>query len=452
MRAVTPDQPLGKAFLFFLVPMMFSNILQALSGTLNNVYLGQMIGVRALASASAFFPILFFLLSFMIGLGAGASVLIGQAWGAKDYDKVKSVAGTTLTAGLVLGIVVAVFGGVFVNDLLKLLGTPADILQGAVAYARIMLFATPAVFVFLLVTSMMRGVGDTVTPLLALVISTITGLIATPAFIRGWFGLPKLDVASGACASVISMFVAFTWLAFYLRRKNHVLAPNADLFRHFGVNFGIMKLILRIGVPAGVQMITISLAEIVLLSLVNSHGSQATAAYGAVNQVMSYVQFPAISIAITSSILGAQSIGAGMTDRLRSVAGVGIRYNLLFTGGLVALAYAFSRSLLGLFITDHEVIEIAQRLLHITLWSSVIFGISGVLSGVMRGSGTVLAPTSITICAIAAIEVPAAYLLNHRIGIDGIWAAYPIAFVGMLAMQASYYLLVWRKKSHQRLV
>src|SRR6185312_2839563 len=100
--------PLWKTFVVFLLPMMLSNILQALFGTINNIYLGQMIGVDALAAVSGFFPVMFFFIAFIIGLGSGSSVLIGQAWGAGDRDKVKAVAGTTLTVALLGGIVVAV--------------------------------------------------------------------------------------------------------------------------------------------------------------------------------------------------------------------------------------------------------------------------------------------------------------------------------------------------------
>ena len=104
------DRPLWQRFLLFLGPMMLANILQALSGTINNIFLGQLLGVRALAAVSAFFPILFLMISFVIGLGAGASVLIGQAYGAKEPERVKAVAGTTFTITLVGGAVVAVLG------------------------------------------------------------------------------------------------------------------------------------------------------------------------------------------------------------------------------------------------------------------------------------------------------------------------------------------------------
>ena len=446
------DKALVKTFMVFLGPMLLSNILQSLAGTLNNVYVGQMLGVKALAAVSSFFPILFFFIAFTIGLGAGSSVLIGQAWGAGDTAKVKAIAGTTLSVGLVFGSLVAVFGGMFTGSLLAALGTPADILADATLYARVMMLACPGLFVYLLATAMLRGVGDTVSPLYTLLISTTLGLVITPALIRGWGGLPQLGTASGAVASLVSMLTATTWLAFRLRRIQSPLAPDAQFLQQLRIKLQILKSVLKIGVPTGVQMIVISLAEVALLSMVNSYGSGAIAAYGAVNQVVAYVQLPAISIAITASILGAQAIGAGRSAQLGAIARTGLLINLALTGVLVSLGYLFSPHLMGFFITSEPVIDMAQTLLRIMLWSSVIFGMAAVLSGVMRASGTVLVPTAISILCIVLVEVPVAWFMSQRIGINGIWVAYPVTFVAMLCLQTAYYQLVWKKKPIKRLV
>jgi putative MATE family efflux protein len=432
--------------------MMLSNILQALFGTINNVYLGQLIGVDALAAVSVFFPVMFFFVAFVMGLSSGATVLIGQAWGAGEPGKVRAVAGATLTVALLCATTIAVFGGVFSRPLLIALATPPDILEEASAYARIMMITMPLTFVFILLTAMLRGVGDTMTPLLALTISTTVGLAVTPALIRGWLGLPRLGVASAAWASAASSLLTLLWLAANLRRRHHPLAFDAAFLRSMRLDGALLGKVMRLGIPAAVGMVVMSLAELVLLGLVNGFGSSATAAYGAVNQVMSYVQFPAMSIAISVSIFGAQAIGRGNADRLGSIVRTGLVMNLVLTGGLVALAYLFSRAIMSFFIIDAAVLDLAQGLLHIVLWSSVLFGMATVFSGMMRASGTVLMPLLISIFAIAAIEVPVAVILSRAIGIEGIWAAYPITFAAMFILQMSYYMLVWRKRAIRRLI
>lgn len=447
-----PARPLWLVFLVFLGPMALGNVLQALSGTLNNVFVGQMLGTHALAAVASVFPVVFFLISLVIGIGAGASVLIGQAWGAGETHKVKAIAGTALALGLLLGLVIALIGGTFTEALLRLLHTPESVLPDALGYARVMMFAMPGLLVFLLSTQMMRGVGDTVTPLFALLVSTGVSCLLTPAFIRGWWGLPMLGVTSAATASIGAFIVALIFMTIYMRWKKHPLAPDAELLRALRIDPALLRLVVRIGLPTGMQVIVMSLAEIALLALVNRFGPDATAAYGAVNQVVNYVQFPALSIAITASILGAQAIGAGQADRLGAITRTGLQLSLLITGSLVLLGYLLSRHLIGLFITTPSVVELAQTLLHIMLWSSVIYGCSSVLGGVMRASGAVLVPTAISIGSIVLIEVPAAYALADRYGIEGVWMAYPITFVAMLTLQALYYQLVWKKRKIERLV
>jgi Na+-driven multidrug efflux pump len=126
--------------------------------------------------------------------------------------------------------------------------------------------------------------------------------------------------------------------------------------------------------------------------------------------------------------------------------------NLVLTGALVALGYLSSRLLMGFFITDPAVLELGQRWLYVVLWSSVLFGMALTFSGMMRASGTVFVPLGLSFLAIAVIEVPSAILLSRAIGLEGIWAAYPICFCAMFVLQMSYYMLVWRKRKVERLI
>ncbi|TYO62170.1 MATE family efflux transporter [Bradyrhizobium hipponense] len=449
---MSAPKPLWTTFLRFLAPLMLSNALQSLFGTVSNVYLGQMIGVDALAAVSTFFPVFFFLFAFVMGLSTGATVLIGQAFGAGAHERIKIVAGTTLAVGLLLAISIALIGGVFSRQLMMALATPADILEQASAYARIMLLTMPLGFVFLLMTAMMRGVGDALTPLLALAMSTAIGLILTPALIRGTAGLPAAGITSPAWASAIANALTLIALAAYLLRKKHALAPDATLLRHLRLNGAVLGKILGIGLPSAIGMVVMAIAELVLLGLVNGFGSDATAAYGAVNQVMGYTQFTAISISIAVSILGAQAIGGGDRTALERIVRAGLAFNLILTGGLVASIYLAPRAVLGIFITDGAVLDLARELLLIALWSSVPFGMATVFSGAMRAAGAALTPMLLSIFAIVAIELPSAVILSSTVGIQGVWTAYPIVFCAMFILQMGYYLLVWRKRAIRRLI
>jgi Na+-driven multidrug efflux pump len=130
----------------------------------------------------------------------------------------------------------------------------------------------------------------------------------------------------------------------------------------------------------------------------------------------------------------------------------GVLLNYVVGGVLIVLCYIFKREIAGWFLTDSGTLEIAVRLLSITLWSYLLFGNSAMLSGIMRASGTVLWPTVIGIFAIWGVEVPVAYVLSHRIGINGIWIGYPAAFTTAVLLQYAYYTLVWKRHRHERLV
>lgn len=447
-------RPLWQRFSLFLIPLMASNILQALSGTINSIYVGQLIGVEALAAIATFFPLMFFLMSFIIGLSAGSTVLIGQAWGAKNVDKVKQVAGTTLGAAIALGLLVAICGGVWAEQILVLLGAPDNILPLSVGYSRIALIGMPGFFVFLVVTSVLRGVGDTITPLLSLIMSLLVGLVVTPALILGWFGLPQIGVDAAAIAMIAGFVSVLVFLFFYMRARNMPLAPDRLLLAAMlRPDFKLLGLILRLGVPAGLQMVIASSAGIVVVGLVNRFGSDATAAYGALGQVMSYVQFPAMSIGIAASIFAAQAIGARQNEQLGAIARTALTLNLIVTGGLILLAYLFSQHVVALFITDPTVVDLTESLLHVVLWSIVCFGWSMVFSGIMRASGTVYVPMMLSVACILLVELPGAIWLSQTsLGLTGIWVAYAASFTTMMVLQGCWYQFVWKRKEIVALV
>jgi Na+-driven multidrug efflux pump len=208
-----------------------------------------------------------------------------------------------------------------------------------------MMLGMPLLLVFILYTQLLRGVGDTVTPLLALCLSTAVGLLLTPALIRGWLGLPRLGVVSAAVAGWVSFALALAFCGSICAasatagagrrtaRAAHRCAPAARGAAHrraHGRADGDHRAG-RAGHPEPGQRLR-----------GRRHGG-----YGAVNQIVNYVQFPALSIAITASILGAQAIGAGRVERLSAIVRTGLLLNGLLTGALVLAGYALSRWLLG---------------------------------------------------------------------------------------------------------
>ena len=451
-QSLVTQQNLWKTFLVFLVPLIATNILQNLSGTINTVFVGQMLGVHAIAAVAVFFPILFCLMAFVIGLSAGATVLVGQAWGAQNLEKVRTVVGSTLFMTLIGGSIIAFLGVIFAKPILLALGTAPDVMHLSLPYVQWMLAGSPLLFIYIIYTSILRGVGDSTTPLIASGMTIGSGLIITPVLIAGKFGFPTLGIIAPAIASHIGFLIALIFLYFYLKKKDRPLKLDFELIRHIRHQHDLSKIILRLGIPTGIQMVTTSVAGLVIVGLVNRHGADATAAYGAVNQVLNYIQFPALSIAIAASIFAAQAIGSGHSELINRVKRTAIGMNFIITGILVALGYLFSKYLMALFITDPEVVVLGQELLFIVLWSILFFGASAIFASIMRASGTVTVPMIINIMAIICIEVPCAYLFSEWWGLKGIWYAYALAFVSLCLMQAIYYQFTWKKKAIKTLI
>ncbi|HUA10130.1 MAG TPA: MATE family efflux transporter [Candidatus Acidoferrales bacterium] len=446
------SKPMWQIMLLFLLPLMISNILQSASQTFASIFLGRMIGVSALAAVSAVFPVIFLLFSFLIGIASGSTILIGQAHGARDDHRLKKVAGTVLGATMLFSIFCAIVGTLGSPWMLAALGTPASIVPQADQYARVVFLTSPVLFPYLVYTTFLRGVGDSQTPLYFLIVSAVLAIFFTPAFIAGWFGLPHLGVVSVAISGVIANGVGLIALLALLARRRSPLRFDLEMARDMIIDPKILWAVIRIGVATGIQVIMVSLAEIAIISFVNHYGARATAAYGAVNQIVNYVQFPAISIGIAASIFGAQCIGAKREDKLGSVIRSAVALNYAVGGVLVLTCYLIAYPLLELFITDAQTVSIAHELLMITLWSYLIFGNSATISGVMRSSGTVLVPTINGIIGIWLIEVPVAFVCMRYFGLPGVWVGYPAFYCFMLCAQFTYYELFWKKRTHERLV
>ncbi len=434
MKRAEPVPTLRTRYLALLTPLILTHALQSAGGLLDGFWLGRLLGVNGIATAASFFPVFFLLLSLIIGLGAGATVLAGQAWGARDAEQVRRVAATAFAASLGVGLAVAVAGAWAAPWLMQALGTPPDILPAAIRYARAMLLVMPFVFVTWAGLSLSRGTGDALSPMWALVAATLVGVVCTPLLVAG----TPLGAAGVAVSAFVAQVTALTVLIWRWRRNGHPLATAAG-WRDCKPSAAIAGRMLRIGLPAAVQMLAMALAEIVLLGLVNRHGSTATAAYGAATQILSWVQFPAMSLGIAAVIFSAHAVGAGRRESLPAIVMTGLRLNAVVTALFVVAAHGLAPFALRVFLDPGPVLEQAVGIVRTVAWSVVLLGWSNVLVGAMRASGAALVPALLSMAAIVGVELPVAVALEARFGLAGVFWACPAAFLAMLVLHALYY-------------
>ncbi|MDB5823568.1 MAG: family efflux transporter [Herminiimonas sp.] len=406
-----PAPTLHKHYIALLTPLILTHALQSAGGLLDGFWLGRLLGVRGIATAASFFPVFFLLLSLIIGLGAGATILVGQAWGARDAAQVRRVGATAFVAALGFGFAVALAGVWCAPMLMQALGTPPDILPAAIRYARAMLLVMPFVFVAWAGMSLSRGTGDALSPMWSLLAATLVAAVCTPLLVAG----TPLGAAGVAVSALVAQLAALIVLIRRWQRDGHPLAPGAG-WQDWKPSAAIAKRMLRIGLPAALQMLAMALAEIVLLGLVNRHGSSATAAYGAATQVLSWVQFPAMSLGIAAAIL-----------------------NAVVTALFAVAVHLLAPFALRLFLEPGPVLEQAVVVVRTVAWSVVLLGWSNVLVSAMRASGAPLVPALLSMAAIVGVELPVAVALEARFGLAGVFWACPAAFLAMLVLHGLYY-------------
>jgi len=441
------EGPIGRNLFAFALPILAGNVAQSLNGSVNAVWVGRFLGEEALTATANANNIMFFLIGSVFGIGMAATILIAQAMGARDLVQARRVMGTSATFFIGLSVVIAAGGQWFSRHLLAAMGTPAASLPLAEAYLQVIFLAMPALYAFAFLSAALRGAGDARTPFRFLLVAVLLDIVLNPLLIFGMGPFPKLGIAGSAWATLVAQTTTLIALLFYLRHKRHVLWLGRQDAHMFRIDTTILRSLIVKGVPMGLQMVLISLAMIAMMTMVNQHGTDTTAAYGAALQLWTYVQMPAMAVGAACSSMAAQNVGAHRWDRVSATARAGVLMNFLMTGALIVPLIVFDRWTLSLFLPQgSDALEVARHLNHIAVWSFLFFGVTFVVSGVVRSTGAVVPPLIILVIALWGIRVPFANFLQPRIGVDAIWWSFPISALCSMVMALAYYRFGrWRK-------
>jgi putative MATE family efflux protein len=442
------EGPITKTLVFFSLPILASNVLQSLNGSINSVWVGRYLGGAALTATSNTNTILFFLIGTVFGVGMAATILIGQSLGAKDVDQAKRIVGTSATFFFAVSVAVSVFGYAFSGPMLHAMRTPPDALLFAIAYMRVIFLAVPFIFLNAFVMMSLRGAGDSKTPLVFALVAVGLDIALNPLFIFGLGPMPAFGIAGAAGSTLIANAVSLFAILFHLRRRNHFLWLKRAELSYFRIDRRILRALVTKGIPIGLQMIVLSGSAVVMITLVNGFGSATSSAFGAGLQIWNYVQMPAMAIGMSVSSMAAQNVGAKRWDRVARIAGVGVAYSFLVTVGLALVIFAFDRGALSLFLTDPAAIKIGQHLNPIVIASFTFFGISMVLSGVVRSTGAVVPPLIILFTSLWVVRIPFAWVMLPRWHADAIWWSFPLASVLAALLSTAYYRYGGWKKAH----
>ena len=306
-----------KQIVLFAFPLMCSNLFQQLYNTADTMVVGRFVGSTALAAVGSTGSVTGLLVGFFIGMGTGSGVVISQYYGAKDYENLHKSVHTALALAIVFGIVLGILGVVLSPTLLRWMGTPDDVMDQA---------GLISLTVYNIGAGIMRAIGDSKRPLYYLVISGVTNVVLNVLFVVVFhMGVAGVSVAT-ICSQVLSSVLV-------LRNLSKAVGPYKVDFKQIRFHKDIFFKIAKIGLPAGVQSMVISLSNVVIQSKVNAFGSAAMAGHSAASRVDAFVYMPMNAISLATTTFAAQNLGARKMDRVKK----GTRTSILLGIGVTVL-------------------------------------------------------------------------------------------------------------------
>ena len=296
----------GKNILRFAMPMLVGNMFQQLYTFVDQIIVGRFLGKEALAAVGASFPVIFTLIALIIGIATGGTIVISQFFGAKDFNRVKRAIDTIFIVMGVFAVIMTVVGSAFSEQIFRLIKLPEELMPMANTYFSIYVSGLVVFFGYNGVAAILRGLGDSITPLYFLVLATVLNIRLDLLFIvkLGW------GIEGAALATLIAQGTAFMVAVFYLNRTHELIRFN---IREFSFDWEIFKQSLRIGLPTGLQQTFVALGMMALMGIVNGFGTDVVAAYTAAGRLDSLAIIPSMVFSTALSTFVGQNIGAGKT-------------------------------------------------------------------------------------------------------------------------------------------
>lgn len=431
----------ARALIAFSVPMLLGNVFQQLYNMVDSVVVGNFVGKTALAAVGASFPILMLMISLQIGLTMGATVLVAQQFGAGERDRIRTTVNTTYIAIFWSSAVLSVIGVFATPFILRAMHIPDDVYPEAASYLRILFAGMLGPFGYNTVSAILRGLGDSKTPLFALIFSTVLNIALDLVFVAVF----HWGVAGVAWATVIAQTASFLAVLVFLDKRNPYVRFS---LRGLSFDRGTFGLSMKIGLPSGIQQGLVAFGHIILMRLVNGFGTDAVAGFSAASRLDSFAMMPAMSLSQAVTTFTGQNIGAGRVDRVRNGLKAGLRLSLAIAGITGLAVILFSGDLISAFNRDPGVVSIGERYLLVVGMSYSLFGILFLMNGVFRGAGEAMIPMYSTILALWLVRVPCAVWLSSLMGVDGIWWSVPAGWtVGCVFTSLYYASGRWKRKA-----
>ena len=442
------EGPVRKNLFYLSLPVIVINLLHTAYNLADTFWLGQYSG-DALAAITFAFPLVFFLISLGMGLAVAGSVLVAQFEGSGKTGRRDYAASQTIAFSALASILLGLFGYFFIGDIVGLLGATGNVAASASGYLQIISIGLFSMFGFLVFQSLMRGFGDTVTPMLLMLGTVILNIIIDPFFIFGWWILPEMGVEGAAIATILSRTLALSIGIAILFKGSRGLEISLSEMKP---DFGFFKKMMNIGIPASLEGAGRSISVNALTAVVGwTFASPVIAGFGIGIRIFSMIFLPAAAVGRGVESMTGQNLGAGNYERAGETARTGAKYTFLILTALGVITFIFADSIASVFISSGQENSalIAKTGADFLRYVAFSFGFIGVLrsyNGSFRGAGKTLTAAVISIATLGLIRLPIAYIGAIEIGAKGVWIAFFISNVlGAVIAYTWYQKGTWKQ-------
>jgi len=427
--------PVRSALIALAIPIMVSNLLQTAYNLVDAIWLGR-VGKAAFTAPTVSWPIIHVLISLGTGFAVAGLALSAQYRGAGDRENACRAAGQTIVFMFIFAVLIGGLGAYFAGDILSAMGVErGEPLEQSTAYMRVMFAGIPAMFLSFATSMVLRGWGDAVTPMRLTLYSVVLNAVMDPILIFGLFGVPRMEAMGAAVATVISRSIVGLIGLYLLTSGALTLRLRRE---HFRPTRGIMRRIVRIGLPSSLGDTGTAFGFMVMIFFVVYYGTTVVAAWGAAQRVISILLMPAMGIGAATSTVVGQNLGAGLKERARK----GVREALKLTAALnlvgSTIIFLFAPYVIWIFISDPDVIAYGAIIFRYLAFPLVFVGLLNVVLGAFRGAGYTVAVMALTLTRLWVFRIPMVYIISFLLGIgaDGIWIGMALSnvMIGITAL------------------
>lgn len=423
-RDMTAGKPMTE-LIMFSIPLLLGNFAQQLYNTVDAIVVGHYVGDAALGAVGLTFPVLNLMLALFMGVSTGASIVVSQYFGAKDPARLSRAVGTIIVVTFWAGVVTTAVGMAASRPLLTLLGTPPEMLSMAANYLVILFAGITGCAYYNILGGVLRGLGDSVSPLLFLLFATGLNIALDILFVAG-FGMTTDGVA---WATILSQSLSAVLCTLRLARMRGVLTLNRAAFKP---DRAIAARVMRLGMPAGLTQAIFSVQAVLLQSLTNTMGAAVVTAGTAVMRVDGFAMMPNFTFGIAATTFAGQNLGAKRLDRVQEGARASLKLALGCATFLTLCILLFGRQLMGVFTDTAAVVDLGASMLQVLALGYIAFGATQTLSGVMRGMNETVVPMWVSIIMTVGIRLPLAYLFAWLSRTPAWPTGHPISLYGSL--------------------